>query len=273
MSLPLHNRTILITRAQGQAPEFQHLLEEAGAQVVHLPTIEIRPRPDSEVDRAVEALENCDWLMFTSSNAAEIFMDRAQALGKLPDPAGDSPLPKICTVGPATADRVKSYGYTVTLVPELYQAEGILKDFLDFNGDRVEGLRILLPRASRARELLPQALRELGAEVKLIEVYDTVVPAESRSQLSQLLESRPPDLITFTSASTVSNFASLAKEVGDVRQFRCAVIGPITAATAREHGFKIVAQAQRSSAPDLVRAIEHYFQQKVGGTSGAESET
>ena len=261
MSQSLHHRTILITRAQGQAPEFQHLLEEAGARVLHLPTIEIRPRPDEELDHAVEALKSCDWLMFTSANAVEILLDRAQALGKLPAPKGDSPLPKICTIGPATADKVKSYGYAVDLVPELYQAEGILKDFLDFNGGRVEGLRILLPRASRARELLPQTLRKQGAEVNLIEVYDTVVPKGSRSKLTQLFKSQPPDLITFTSSSTVSNFASLAEKVEDVQQFRCAVIGPITAATAREHGLKIVVQAKKSSVPDLVRAIEHYFQQ------------
>ena len=261
MSQSLHHRTILITRAQGQAPEFQHLLEKAGARVLHLPTIEIRPRPDEELDHAVEALKSCDWLMFTSANAVEILLDRAQALGKLPTPKGDSPLPKICTIGPATADKVKSYGYAVDLVPELYQAEGILKDFLDFNGGRVEGLRILLPRASRARELLPQTLRKQGAEVNLIKVYDTVVPEGSRSKLTQLFKSQPPDLITFTSSSTVSNFATLAEKVEDVQQFRCAVIGPITAATAREHGLKIVVQAEKSSVPDLVRAIEHYFQQ------------
>jgi len=261
MSQSLHHRTILITRAQGQAPEFQHLLEEAGARVLHLPTIEIRPRPDEELDHAIEALKSCDWLMFTSANAVEIVLDRAQALGKLPAPKGDSPLPKICTIGPATADKVKSYGYAVDLVPELYQAEGILKDFLDFNGGRVEGLRILLPRASRARELLPQTLRKQGAEVNLIEVYDTVVPQGSRSKLTQLFKSQPPDLITFTSSSTVSNFASLAEKVEDVQRFRCAVIGPITAATAREHGLKIVVQAEKSSVPDLVRAIEKYFQQ------------
>lgn len=263
MSLPLRDRTILITRTRGQAPEFQKLLEEAGARVLHLPTIEIRPRPDAELDRAIEALESCDWLMFTSANAVEIFMDRAEALGKLPAPKGDSPLPKICTIGPATAEKVKSYGYEVDLVPELYQAEGILEDFLAFNGGQVEGLRILLPRASQAREVLPQTLKEQGAEVNLIEIYDTVVPEESRARLAQLLESQPPDLITFTSSSTVNNFATLAEEVQDVRQFRCAVIGPITANTAREHGLKIAVQAERSSVPDLVRAIEAYFQKKV----------
>ncbi len=144
---------------------------------------------------------------------------------------------------------------------------------MTFNGGRVEGLRILLPRASRGRELLPQTLREQGAEVNLIAVYDTVVPEESRAKLAHLLKSQPPDLITFTSSSTVSNFATLAEKVEDVQQFRCAVIGPITAATARRQGLKIVVQAEKSSVPDLVSAIENYFKEKVGGTSGAESET
>ena len=87
------------------------------------------------------------------------------------------------------------------------------------------------------------------------------MPKGSRSKLTQLFKSQPPDLITFTSSSTVSNFSTLAEKVEDVQQFQCAVIGPITAATAREHGLKIVVQAERSSVPDLVRAIEHYFQQ------------
>lgn len=261
MSGPLQDRTILITRSRDQAPEFRLLLEEAGAKVLNLPTIEIRPRPTSELDRAVGELESCDWLMFTSANAVEIFMGRAQALGRLPDAKEDSPFPRICTIGPATAGKVESYGYSVDLVPKRYQAEGILEDFLDFNRGRIQGLRILLPLASRARELLPQRLQEQGARVKLLAVYDTVVPAESRSKLAQLLKAQSPDLITFTSSSTVDNFATLSEGVADLRQFHYAAIGPVTAATAQEHGFRIVVQAERSSIPDLVSAMERYFQQ------------
>ncbi len=264
MSRPLHDRTILNTRSRGQAPEFRLLLEKAGARVLDLPTIEIRPRPTPELDRAVGGLENCDWLMFTSANAVEIFMDRAQALGRLPAPEGDSPFPRICTIGPATAGKVESYGYTVDLVPKLYQAEGILEDFLDFNSGSIQDLRILIPRASKARELLPQSLREQGAQVNLIEIYDTVVPEESRSRMAELLDQQPPDLITFTSSSTVNHFTALAQEVEDLKRYHYAAIGPITAATAREYGLEIVVQAERSSIPDLVKAIERYFQNLPG---------
>lgn len=264
MSGSLHNRTILNTRSRGQAPEFRLLLEKAGAQVLDLPTIEIRPRPTPELDRAVGGLENCDWLMFTSANAVEIFMDRALALGRLPAPEEDSAFPRICTIGPATAGKVESYGYSVDLVPKLYQAEGILEDFLDFNSGSIQDLRILLPRASQARELLPQTLREQGAQVNLIEIYDTVVPKESRSRLAELLRTQPPDLITFTSSSTVSHFAALGQQAEDLKQFHYAAIGPITAATAREYGLEIVVQAERSSIPDLVSAIERYFQNLAG---------
>ena len=163
MSQSLHHRTILITRAQGQAPEFQHLLEEAGGRVLHLPTIEIRPRPDEELDHAVEALKSCDWLMFTSANAVKILLGSSSGFGLNCLPRRVTPrYPRSARLDRPLRTRSKATGYAVDLVPELYQAEGILKDFLDFNGGRVEGLRILLPRASRARELLPQTLPKAG---------------------------------------------------------------------------------------------------------------
>ena len=264
MSRPLENHTILITRSRDQAPEFRQLLEQAGARVLELPTIEIRPRPNSQLDRVVEGLEHCDWLMFTSANAVEIVMDRARALGRLPGEKGNSPVPKICTIGPATARKVESYGYSVDLVPRLYQAEGVLEDFLRMNQGEIKGLRILLPRASEAREVLPQTLREQGAEVNLIAVYDTVIPDRSRAQLAELLSNQPPDMITFTSSSTVKNFVALAQGVENLKEFCCAVIGPITAATAAEYGFNTVVQPEKSSVPDLVRAIGQYFQQLKG---------
>ncbi|MDA2937660.1 uroporphyrinogen-III synthase [Acidobacteria bacterium AH-259-A15] len=254
----MQDRTILITRSQAQAFEFRRLLEKAGAKVLEVPTIEIRPAHSPELDSAIMQLGSYDWLMFTSVNGVEIFMQRAQELGQLPAPE-DSALPRICTIGPATARKVESYGYLVELIPKLYQAEGVLQDFLRFNQGQIKALRILLPRARKARELLPKRLREQGAEVDLIPVYDTVVPKESRFTLAELLRSESPDLITFTSSSTVRNFVTLTEEDEDLKRYRYAAIGPITAATAHEYGLDIVVQAEKFSIPDLVAAIGRYF--------------
>ena len=257
---PLENRTILITRARGQAPEFRRMLEQQGAHVVELPTIEIRPRPDSDLDLAVQGLDHCDWLMFTSSNAVEIFLDRAQQLERLPIESSNTALPKICTIGPATAEKVESYGYSVDLVPRLYQAEGVLEDFLNFHEGQIKGLRILIPSASEARELLPRTLRGHGADVNLVPIYDTVIPEESYSQLKQLLNTDSPDMITFTSSSTVKNFVALAEGVQEIQEYPCAVIGPITAETATEFSLNVVVHPEKSTLTEMVEAMGRYFQ-------------
>ncbi len=263
MTRPLENRTILITRARNQAPDFRRLLEQQGAQVLELPTIEIRPRPDPELDQAVKGLDNCDWLMFTSANAAEIFLDRARLLERLPRDTDNTVFPRICTIGPATAEKVRNYGYPVDLVPCLYQAEGVLKDFLSLHEGDIQGLRILLPRASEAREVLPRTLRDQGAEVNLVPIYDTVIPEESHAKLAKVFQTDAPDMITFTSSSTVRNFVALAEGIEEITRFPCAVIGPITAETASENSLDIRVQPEESTIPDLVEAMGRYFE-KVG---------
>lgn len=258
-TLPLKNRTILVTRAQGQTPEFRCLLEEAGARVLEVPTIEIRPKRTPELDSAIQKLIKYDWLIFTSANGVDVFVERARELGKWPE-GGFSPAgPRICAIGPATARRVEDSGRDVDLVPSLYQAEGLLREFIRANKSDLTGMWILLPRASKAREILPEQLREKGARVDVIPVYDTAAPEQSRSLLEQLLETESPDLITFTSSSTVHNFVNLA-EGRNLRQFRCAVIGPITEATARKYGLDVAVRAEKSSIPDLAKAIRAYFQ-------------
>ena len=259
MSSHLENRTILITRSQSQSPEFRHLLEHEGARVLEIPTIEIRPRPSLELDVAIENLDRYQWLMFTSVHGVQIFMERAKELGTLSGWLDSIAFPSICSIGPATAKRVEEYGFQADLVPIIYQAEGVLEDFLRLNHGSAKDLRVLLPCASQARQILPDTLRNRGAMVDVIAVYDTVVPKASRSRLSKLLRDESPDLITFTSSSTVANFVTLAPENTNLKQFRYAAIGPITAATAREYGLDIVTQADKSSIPDLVSAIEHYF--------------
>jgi uroporphyrinogen III methyltransferase/synthase len=260
MTRPLKNRTILITRARNQAPDFRRRLEQQGARVLEFPTIEIRSRPDPELDQAVNGLDHCDWLMFTSNNAVEIFMERARVLARLPENNPTATLPKVCAIGPATAEKMESYGYSVDLVPRLYQAEGVLEDFLDFNKGQLKDLRILLPCASEARELLPQTLRDQGAEVNLVSIYDTVIPEERYSQLAQLFKTDAPDMITFTSSSTVKNFVALAEGIKEIQKYPCAVIGPITAETAAENALNIVVHPEESTLTELVAAMGRYFE-------------
>ena len=260
MNLPLANRTIVITRSRSQAPAFRRLLEKTGARVLEIPTIEIHPRPSPLLDKAIQELNHYDWIIFTSAHGVEIFMERALQLHRLPIVSTVPSQPKICSIGPATARKVEQYGCQVTLLPKIYQAEGILEAFLEFNSGKLHGLRILIPRASQAREILPETLSKEKCEVDLIPVYDTVIPKEDRLRLTELLREDSPDLITFTSSSTVRHFVTLANNRTDITSHRYAAIGPITASTARDYGLDIVVQSEKSSIPDFVDAIERYFE-------------
>lgn len=254
MSRPLEGRKILVTRSRTQASEFSRLLRQAGADVVEIPSIEIVPRPNRELDPCIARAHRFDWLFFTSVNGAEFFLSRVRELDATLS-GTDEPPPRICAIGPATARRVERFGREVHLVPARYQAEGVLEAFLELHSNRIEGLSILIPRASQARSLLPRELTRRGAHVEVVPVYDTVVPKESRVALKQALAEGAPDLVTFTSSSTVRHLMNLATDPDRVRAVPCAAIGPITAGTAREHGFHVVVESSESTIAGLFAAI------------------
>lgn len=259
---PLAGRTILITRTKSQSTAFREQLDRAGARVLEVPAIEIRPRMSPELDQAVLQLETYDWLFFTSANAATIFADQAARLrpGFRPESLES---PHICAIGPATSEKIQAYGYRVALVPAVYQAEGVIEEFVRFLKGKLEGVRILLPRAARAREILPEELRRRGAVVDLIPVYDTVLPGGMAESLQDLLRHADIDLITFTSSSTVHNFVQAAGPDADLSRFQFAAIGPITAATAKEYGLPIAVLPHNWTVPDLAQAIIRYFRRSV----------
>ena len=170
---------------------------------------------------------------------------------------------RICAIGPATARRVERFGWKVHQMPARYQVEVILEAFLEIHSDQIEGLNILIPRASNARSLLPRELTRYGAQVEVVPIYDTVDPEQSRLALEQALVASVPDLITFTSSSTVRHLMNLATDPDGVQSVPCAAIGPITGATAREHGFQVVVESQESTIAGLLGAICVYCDHKA----------
>lgn len=256
---PLARRTILITRARSQSEQFRRLLEEAGARVLELPAIEIRPLPSAELDRAIYALDSYDWLVFTSANAVSIFLDQAARLR--PELQSKQPgRPRLCAIGPATRQALEDRGYRVDLVPTVFQAEGILADLQATHAGDVRGLRILLPRAAKAREVLPEVLTQKGAEVDVIRVYETILPDGAGDTLHRMLAEETIDLVAFTSSSTVQNFMQAAGSSKYLlKSLPCAVIGPITGETAREFGLNVTVQPDAWTVPELAQAIIEHF--------------
>lgn len=250
---PLAGVRILVTRAAQQAPAFSRQLSELGAVPVEIPTIEIRPVVDSpRIRGAIEKLPETRLVVFTSANAVKIFCDFLLAAGHAPDRLSNS---QLCAIGSETAGALERRGLTPALVAGEYTAEGLVAAL---DGWDLDGARVLVPRAAVGRDVLPELLARRGAEVDLLTVYETVMPIGTAAELEALFASKSVDVITFTSSSTVQNFASAfprrnLREV--VRGARVACMGPVTAATADEMGLPADIVAREFTTRGLTAAI------------------
>ena len=254
--LPLFGKRIAITRAREQAGELHEELAALGAEVIEIPTIEIRP-PDSwePLDAAIRRLEEFHYLLVTSANGVRNFLARLAVSGR--DVRALKGL-TIGAIGPATAAEFARTGVKVDLLPAEYVAEGLLAALVDRD---LRGKSFLIPRARVARDLVPRVLEERGARVEVVEAYQTVLPEISADELARLL-TPPPDAITFTSSSTVTNFAKLLGEnqlAETLRGAAIASIGPITSQTLRKLGFSVTLEANESTMAGLVQVLQHHF--------------
>jgi uroporphyrinogen-III synthase len=250
--LPLAGRRILVTRARHQAGKLSAELTALGARVIEIPAIEIVP-PDSwdPLDAALHNLHHYAWLIVTSANAVQSIQNRVGALSL--DPAAFSHL-KIAAIGPSTAQSLVEAGFHVTLTPEEYVAESLTAAL----GDQTRNQRVLIARAAVARDVIPDALAQMGAEVDVVDAYRTVIPEASIPTIAEIFASGQPqpDAATFTSSSAVTNFFHLlsAAELTRPHEIRAISIGPITTQTLRDHAWEPAAEADPHDIPGLISA-------------------
>ena len=253
--MDLHGKRIIVSRAKEQAGSLSNLLQDKGADVVEIPFIEIRPAQSYEaLDKAIENLMAYDWLILTSVNGVSALFSRLENQGKS---EADLLHLKIAAIGPATRKAIEKHGLPVDVMPEEYVAEAVVEEMKD---QQIRGERILLVRAKVARDVIPTALREMGAKVHVMEAYETVVPESSRAAILEALSGDPkPFAITFTSSSTVKNFVELLGEERAQSSILDGVklcsIGPVTSATLKEHGLRVDVEAKEYTVPGLVEAI------------------
>ena len=265
-AMPLMGVRILVGRARHQAGSLSSALREAGADVLEIPFIQIKPpRSFRPLDRALQSLGTYDWLILTSANGVDALWER---LDKIKPPGARRMLNEVLTdkgklriaaIGPATRKSIEKHGCRVDVVPKEYIAESVVRSLRS----KVRGKRVLLVRAKVARDVIPQELRKAGARVDVVEAYETVVPKGSRSKLRAALRDKRkrPDVITFTSSSTVNNFVALLGVKGTgmrkaVDGIRMSSIGPVTSATLRKHDLPVDIKAKEFTIPGLVQAIE-----------------
>lgn len=248
----LRGRRVVVTRPLNQAAELQDLLEAHGATAILIPALEIQPPANSgPLDEALREAHRYAWVIFTSANAVERVAVRAAELG-LPRLRDAFETAHICAIGPATQAMLEAQGCRVALLPERYVAESVVSAF---DTVPLQDVRVLLPRATVARDVVPDALRERGAIVDVVEAYRSGSPAASRAAIADLLHRRETvDWVTFTSGSTVANFLAMGGQPL-LAGARVASIGPITSEVATKHGLRVDAEAEEHTAAGLVAAI------------------
>jgi uroporphyrinogen III methyltransferase/synthase len=228
---PLFGRRVVVTRARAQASSLVRKLTALGAECVELPTIEIVDGADLQ---GLE-LSAYDWVAFTSVNAVErVFaaVRDARAFGGA----------QVAAVGPGTAAALADRGVVADLVPGSAVAEALVDAFPAGRG------RVLLPQAAAARPVLAEGLRGKGWQVEVVEAYRTVAARPSDEALAAAAKA---DAIAFTSSSTVTSWLALDTTLPPV----VACIGPVTAATAAEHGVPVTVVATEHTVDGLVDAL------------------
>lgn len=253
---PLFSRRILVTRTRTQASKLSERIEDLGGEAVEFPTIKIIESDDhGNIDEAMAQIEKYQWIIFTSVNGVKFFFHRMKKAGFDIRLLKDA---KLCAIGPATSKELENRGFIVDYIPREYRAEAIIEEL---RGKVRPGDNILLPRADIARRILEDELVKLGANVDNIHIYKTITPDYEKEKLINLFKDRKIDMITFTSSSTVSNFYKILgeKNLHLLKDIRIAVIGPITAQTARDLGMVPNIEAKEYTIDGLVDAILEYY--------------
>ena len=253
--------TIVITRAAHQAGELKALLEAAGFRTLLYPAIAIQlPADTGPLDAALRRARDYDWLLFTSANAVEAVVRRLEALGLSPEALQG---PSIAAVGPATARAVeRRLGLAVDLIPPKAVGESLLAAL-----PIPPGQRVLLPRAAKARDVLPDGLRARGVRVDVVTAYETVL-GQGGDDLPAALRAGQVDAITFTSPSTIRNtLIRLEREAGLGAEALAGVviacIGPVTADAARQAALTVNVMPEEYTTPGLVAALKDWFGESV----------
>lgn len=243
---PLHGRRVVVTRARAQASGLAATLRGLGAEVVELPAIRIEPRIESsEVRDAVERLGDYSLVCLTSPNGVRLLFEAMAAAGKDARALAGA---TVAAIGPGTARALAKRGIVADVVPERFVAEALVEALA---GVEVEGKHALVARAAEARDVLPDALRERGAEVDVVPLYETVRETPEEIEIERAQEA---DYVTFTSSSTVTN---LVDALGDrfPRGARIVSIGPVTSESARAAGLQVDVEAEHHDIDGLLAAL------------------
>jgi len=251
-TLPLFGKRILVTRTRNQASKLSALLTQYGAIPIELPAIEIVPGNIKELQSKLRIINEFSWIVFTSSNAVNIFFkalheagfDSRQLFGI-----------KIAAVGTVTKLSLEKYGINNVIIPETFNTDA-LGDLLIKQITKDQN--ILLPRSELALDELVTKLQSAGAQVTEIDIYKTVIPKQSKNLSTEIFQDGI-DIATFTSSSTVNGLVDLLGGINQLENVNIACIGPVTQTAVEKVGLASNILASESTVESLVEAIKAHF--------------
>lgn len=245
---PLSGATVVVTRAASRADLLVGPLQALGARVLTYAATRTVPRDVEGLQRAAAGLARYDWVVFTSATSVDMTFDATESCGIV---ASDWKHTQVATVGSATAAAVRARGVEPRLVPTRFVAEGLLEAFGAQGG--LTGRTVLYPAASGARRELAEGLRELGADLHVIDAYDTVATDEDVAEVQAALSMGTVNAVTLTAKSSVDAWVAA---MGEAHQLADVVsIGPVTTQAARAAGMRVAAEAMPSTIEGLVAAV------------------
>ena len=255
--LPLKGKTIVITRTIEQSQESAAALTNLGANVIIVPTLEIVPPSDwSKFDSVVAHPEKIDFIIFTSVHSVQMFSKRCREIGTLINYNRT----KVVAVGNKTSSYCHKNNISVNIVPEKFSAEGVIEALSKYN---LKNKVVFIPRSAIGREELPMGLRDLGAIIKSVPVYNVAIPSgDSLNLRLQQLDSSQIDLFIFTSPSTFENFLQIANIKNPFQyfsRFDVAAIGPTTKEAIESRKVKVKILPDEFTINGLVIKIVEYY--------------
>ena len=252
----LQNKTVLIPRGKAHAKSFSELVARNGGIPVEIPLIAFQPVSASEkLLKTFADLHSYDWIIFTSNVTVETFYSFLKK--------GQPLLPKIAVIGEKTKEILVDMGEKVDFVPEEYVAEGFVDEFLPYIH---HGEKILIPKGNLARDYISAALREKGAIVDEVIIYETYLPEDSRGKLVKMLTEESLDILTFTSPSTIDHFMKIVEEhklEGKLEHCIIACIGPVSKRKAEQWGLKVHAMPGKYTVEEMLKSVANFI--NIGG--------
>ncbi|MGM0853329.1 MAG: uroporphyrinogen-III synthase [Bacillota bacterium] len=252
---PLENIKVLITRGSEGSSETATLIEDVGGVPIVVPLLHFQPHEDEWETNLHTTIHTYEWIIFTSKNGVRFFL---QALQRLQISISSFP-GKFAAVGSKTEHYCRKYGIPVSFVPEHFTGDDFADEFISKvkpSGD------VLIPKGNLARNVIASALASAGVSCQEWIVYETVLPQGSIGHLKDIIEEEKPDIITFTSSSTVHHFMKVVEQYSlhdKIQDLPIACIGPITKNTAEQYGLHVKICPSIYTVNEMVKEMKEFI--------------